>query len=123
MINNYRVSIDRTLLELPAGTREPNEPPEITAGRELIEETGFRAGRIELLTKFYASPGVMDELMWMYVATDLTPGDHARESGEEIENRIMNWSEVRHALADGQIQDAKSLVGLLYYLQRVAGTL
>ncbi len=119
MIENYRVAVGATLLELPAGTREPNEPPEVTAERELIEETGYRAGRIERFHSFYASPGIMDEEMILYLATDLTPGEPERESGEEIENRVLTWDEAMQALSSGRIKDAKSIVGLLLYRDRM----
>lgn len=115
LIHNYRIAADQTLVELPAGTLEPNEPPAETAARELIEETGFRAGRIEHLQSFYLSPGIMDERMHLYVATDLVQVGAAREPGEEIENWIVSWSEAMDLVAQGRIQDAKSLVGLLYY--------
>jgi ADP-ribose pyrophosphatase len=117
MINNFRVSVGRTLLELPAGTVEPNEPHDKTAARELIEETGYRAERIEPFHKFYASPGVMDEQMILYVATGLVEGAPEREAGEEIENRIMTWPEINEAIRKGDIVDGKSLVGLLLYQQ------
>ena len=115
LIRNYRISVDRTLLELPAGTREPGEPPEMTAARELIEETGYRAERLEQLNTFYMSPGVLDEQMHLYVATGLTPGIAAREAGEQIENHVVSWDEALRLVADGTIEDAKTIVGLLMY--------
>lgn len=117
LIHNYRVSVDQTLLELPAGTREPNEPPQLTAARELTEETGFRAGKIELLSTFYLSPGILDECMYLYVATDLTAGAPQREAGEQIENCVLHWDDAMQRVADGKIHDAKTLVGLLMYGQ------
>lgn len=113
LIENYRAAVDRTLLELPAGTREPNEPPEKTAARELIEETGYRAGRIELLTEFFVSPGILDERMLLYLATELTPGPPEREHGEQIENREFPFEEALGMALQGKIEDAKTLIGLL----------
>ena len=124
LIRNFRVAIGKTLLELPAGTVEPNEPHAQTAARELIEETGYRADKIELFHRFYPSPGVMDEQMLLYIAEGLTHGDPAREAGEEIENQIMSWGEIDSAIESGEIVDGKSLVGLLLFqrLRRDRGT-
>ncbi len=75
MIRNFRIAVNETLWELPAGTLEPNEDPAVTAKRELKEETGFSAARIEPLGKFWMSPGILRELMHCYVATGLTAGE------------------------------------------------
>ena len=93
LIENYRVAVDQTLIELPAGTLEPDEQPEASAARELLEETGYRAGRIEKLLEFHTSPGVMDEKMWLFVATDLQFQGAEREVGEQIENLVVTWDE------------------------------
>ena len=116
MIENYRRSVDQTLLELPAGTVEIGEPPEATAPRELIEETGYRAGSIKKVHEFYSCPGICDELMHLYAATDLVAGDPNREATEQIENRIVSRDEVKSLIASGEIRDAKTLVGLYWYL-------
>jgi ADP-ribose pyrophosphatase len=115
LIRSYRVAVEQTLIEIPAGTLEPNEPPETTAGRELIEETGYIAGRLEMLHSFLLSPGILDERMHLFVARDLQPGPTARETGEEIENLVVSWSEALAMIDRGEIQDAKSLVGLLWW--------
>ncbi|QDU77266.1 ADP-ribose pyrophosphatase [Bremerella volcania] len=117
LIKNYRIAVEQTLLELPAGTLEPNEPPEITAGRELEEETGYRAEKIELLTAYYPSPGVMDERMFVYVATSLTMHAPAREEGEEIENHIVTLDQAKAMIQDGRIADGKTIAGMLFYFQ------
>lgn len=114
LIRNYRVSVNQTLIELPAGTLEPPEEPLITAERELSEETGYRAAKLELLHAFFLSPGILNERMHLYLATGLTPGEAAREKGEEIENLIVSWSDALSMVASGQIQDAKTIVGLLW---------
>ncbi len=74
LIRNFRVAVGKTLIELPAGTREPDEDPAVTAGRELIEETGYRARVIEKLREFVMSPGILNERMHLFLARDLTPG-------------------------------------------------
>ncbi|MCA9134199.1 MAG: NUDIX hydrolase [Planctomycetales bacterium] len=117
LIRNYRVAVDRELLELPAGTLEPGEPPLETARRELIEETGFRAAEVVPLYEFYMSPGILDERMYAYLATGLTAGPPARELGEQIENQLVTLAELDALLRDGSVQDSKSLSALLYYLR------
>ncbi len=112
LIRNFRVAVGRRLLELPAGTREPDEPVEETARRELLEETGYRADRWERLPGFFVSPGILDERMELFLATGLTPGNPAREPGEEIENAILSWDEIERRIDSGEIEDAKTLVGL-----------
>jgi ADP-ribose pyrophosphatase len=116
LIENRRPSVGQTLLELPAGTREADEHPEITAARELVEETGYQAGNLMLLHEFYSAPGICDELMHLYVARDLTQGDHQREATETIENRIATRQQVAQWISEGQIRDAKTLVGLYAFL-------
>jgi ADP-ribose pyrophosphatase len=114
LIRNWRIAVGQRLIELPAGTLEPPEPPEVTAARELTEETGHRAAKIELLHAFYLSPGILDEKMHLYLATGLTAGEAAREEGEEIENWILPWDEAVAMIFRGEIRDAKTIVGLLW---------
>lgn len=113
LIRNYRVSVDETLIEIPAGTLEPDESPADTATRELTEETGFTAGRMTALHSFFLSPGILDERMHVYLAEDLVYTEPAREPGEQIENWIVTWDEAMELINAGQIHDAKSIVGLL----------
>ena len=115
LIENYRVAAGRALYELPAGTLEPGEPPEEAARRELAEETGYRAEQLDLLTQFFTSPGVLDERMYLYLATGLRRGQPSREAGEDIHNRLVSWPEAIDMVRQGRIEDAKTLVGLLYY--------
>jgi len=117
LIQNYRIAAGQTLIELPAGTLEPNEDPLITAQRELEEETGYTAKRWEKMGEFYLSPGILDENMRLYVATELVAGDPQREDGEEIENLIVPLEEALKMVRDGRIRDAKTIVGLLMYSQ------
>lgn len=116
LIENYRMTIQQTLLELPAGTREPNEPSVETARRELIEETGYTAETLEPLHEFFSAPGICDEWMEIFVAKGLTLGDANREAVEQISNRIASRAEIAELLHSGQIRDAKSLVGLYAFL-------
>jgi len=114
-VRNVRVAVDQTLIELPAGTLEPDEDPARTALRELAEETGYRAERIELLSTFYMSPGILDERMVLYLATSLKPGQPAPEPGEDLQPLVTTWQEAMEMARDGRIRDAKTLVGLMYY--------
>ena len=116
MIRQYRVAVDDVLVEIPAGTLEPNEPPIKTAARELIEETGYTAKTIEPMTVILSSPGILQEKLHLFVAKDLVPGETCLEDGEDIQLLILTWDEIRKMIADGEIQDAKTLVALLYYM-------
>ena len=115
LIRNFRVAVNQPLIELPAGTLEPPEPPEQAAERELREETGYRAGALRELHGFYLSPGILDERMHLFVATDLEEVGAAREPGEEIENLVVSWQEALQLVESREIQDAKTIVGLLLY--------
>lgn len=118
LIRNYRSAVGQTLIELPAGTLEPNEDPRDTAARELEEETGFRAETIEPLCQFFMSPGILNERMHLFSATGLSPGPTRLEAGEQIETCLVDWSEALRMAEDGRIQDAKTLVGLFWYDRR-----
>ncbi|HEY4760205.1 MAG TPA: NUDIX hydrolase [Thermoguttaceae bacterium] len=115
LVRNYRVAVDETLIELPAGTLDYSSDSRLTAERELAEETGYRAGNMRHLLTFCMSPGILDEKMHLYLATSLTPGEMAPEPGEEIQPFLCTWEEVLTFIRRGEIRDAKSLVGLLYY--------
>ncbi len=115
LIRNYRVAVGRTLIELPAGTLEPGEDPAVTASRELIEETGYHARNVEKIREFTMSPGILNERMYLFLARGLTPGERALEAGEQIESLVVPWSEAMRMVFDGTIEDAKTLVGLMYY--------
>lgn len=117
LIRNYRVAVDQVLLELPAGTREPGEAAIATAKRELAEETGYRCRTIRPLCEFYMSPGILDEQLFAFVATDLIAGTSAQETGEEIENLLVSTTDIDELLRTGQIQDSKTLSTLLFYLR------
>lgn len=116
LIENYRPSVRETLLELPAGTREPDEAPEQTAARELAEETGYSAGQLTPLHEFFSSPGISDERMHLFVARELTAGEANREATERIENRVATREEIRQWIERGHIRDAKTLIGLYAFL-------
>lgn len=113
LIRNHRVTVNETLIEIPAGTMEPPEPALKCAHRELIEETGYRADKMQLLKSFYPAPGILDERMHLYLATSLHQGNPAREAGEQIENYIVTFDEAKRLVNDGTIKDAKTMIGIL----------
>ena len=115
LIANRRPAIGQTLLEVPAGTLDPGEAPLTCAHRELTEETGYRAGRMDRLTGFYSSPGIFTEYMHVYLARDLTPGAMSLDDGEEIELRPMRLDDALDAIRTGKITDGKTIIALLYY--------
>ncbi|MFA5864261.1 MAG: NUDIX hydrolase [Phycisphaerae bacterium] len=115
MVRNYRWSIDRELLELPAGTLETLEEPQECAYRELEEETGFIAGTLRPLCRFYSSPGITNELLHAFVATDLKPGTQHLSNDEKIQVEILTFDQIDHAIRIGKIMDGKTLATILYY--------
>lgn len=115
LVRNYRVAVQDTLLEIPAGTCEPGEAPHETAVRELEEETGYRAGRLEPLGALWMSPGILRERMWLFAARQLTTGEPRPESGEQIAPLVVSFRQALQWVASGQIQDAKSVAALLLY--------
>jgi ADP-ribose pyrophosphatase len=114
-VDNYRVAVDERLLELPAGTLEPPEEPIKTALRELAEETGYRASHIEHLTTLCMSPGILDEKMYVYLASGLVAGEMALEAGEDIRVLPLASDEALTRIRDGRIRDAKTVAALLYF--------
>lgn len=119
LIRNRRDAVDKTLLELPAGTIDPGENAEACAGRELIEETGYRAGKLTLLGAFYSSPGVMNEKLWAYLAEDLTEDRTNLDEEEKIESEPMTLAAALARLDDGTIEDGKTIATLLLHQRRM----
>jgi ADP-ribose pyrophosphatase len=128
-VRQFRLAAGQVLLEIPAGTLDTAddgtvEDPDVAAPRELEEETGLRAGSWRLLGRFYTAPGFTEELMSLYLATDLRPA-HGDRLGPDEDERLLAlrvpWREAI-AMADrGEIQDAKSLVGLLWLARLRSG--
>jgi ADP-ribose pyrophosphatase len=115
LIRNRRYSIRQSLLELPAGTLEKGEPPINCAGRELQEETGYIAGRLQPLGAFFSSPGILTEKLYAFAAYDLEKSKTALQDDEEIENREMEFDQAIEMIRTGEIADAKTIATLLLF--------
>jgi ADP-ribose diphosphatase len=115
MIRNERFAVGETLWELPCGTLEPPEPPEVCAARELVEETGYRAARVTPLLSFYTSPGICTERMYAYVAEGLTHEGQDLDAGEQISVQAVLLDEAIAMVRDGRVRDGKTIATLLYY--------
>ena len=117
LVRQYRHPTGRSLLELPAGTLEKDEKPEACAARELEEETGFRAGRVQRLGGFFLAPGYSTEYIQAYLVTDLEPGSAGGDEDEDIQVLALPLAEVLRMVETGELEDAKSLASLLLYLR------
>ena len=126
LVRQWRLAANDVLLEIPAGGLDiidgVKEDPEVAARRELEEETGTRAATWRKLGEFYSAPGFTDELMHLYLATDLSAADpDGRLGPDEDERLILEWRPAQDAVAAverGEIRDAKSVAGL-FWLARV----
>ena len=114
LIEQYRYAANGPLIEIPAGRLNPGEAPEQCARRELLEEVGVKAGRLERLTTIWTTPGFTDERIHLFWASDLTADQHAREPDEFIEVTPKPLSEVLTLIRDGVICDAKTVLGIFY---------
>ena len=114
LIHQFRHATGDYLWEIPAGRRDGIETPEATAIRELREETGYACDNLHKLTWIWTTPGFTDEVIHLFMATGLTPGETARESDEILDLHLLRWSEVRAMIRAGKIVDAKTLTALLY---------
>ena len=114
LVRQLREATRSRLLELPAGGREEGEQPLETARRELREETGLTGGEWRELAAFWTTPGFCRERMWLFVAEDVEPGEAAPDADEDVE--LVRWRIDEIAERLGEIEDAKSLAGLLLFL-------
>lgn len=113
MLNQYRFTLDKTILECPAGTREWDEDWLACAQRELREETGYRAAQFDRLGQSWPAPGVTDELMTFYLARELTPDPLPADVDEQIEVQAYPLADLVQMALDGRLVDGKSVIGVL----------
>jgi ADP-ribose pyrophosphatase len=113
LIRQLRPAIDRILLEIPAGRLDPGEEPALCGARELLEETGLVAGKLESLGIMHSSPGVFDEVIHLFLATGLVQGEADPEHYEDIETVRMPLSEAVRLATEGVITDSKTSLALL----------
>ena len=118
MVRQYRKAIEQLILEVPAGAMDDGEEPEAAARRELREETGFSAEKLEFLSFFWTTPGYCTEGMYAYLATGLSLGDIAPDEDENIEVVKVALKEVPSMIASGDIVDCKSIASLMLVLSR-----
>lgn len=112
LVRQYRYAVRAWTLEVPAGTREPGEAPEATARRELAEEAGYAAARLDEILRFLPAPGVSDEEMILYRATGLTPCAASPDHGELVGRAVIPRADLPGLVAGGAIRDAKTLLAL-----------
>jgi len=113
MVRQYRKAFEQAVLELPAGKIEIGEEPLETIIRELQEETGYTAGKFEFLTAFYPSVGYTNEVLYIYVATELVLGETNYDENEAMDILEMDFEEVHDMVVRGEIRDAKTMLGIL----------
>jgi ADP-ribose diphosphatase len=120
LVRQYRHATSDWLLEVPAGKLDPGEAPESCALRELEEETGVRASRLEPLGWIWTTPGFTDERIWLYLACDLAPSRQELQHDEVLSVVRMPLAEAVEAAASGEIRDAKSVCTILRAARRVS---
>ncbi|SIS62603.1 NUDIX hydrolase [Alicyclobacillus vulcanalis] len=119
LVRQYRKPCEQILWEIPAGKLEPGESPEDAARRELSEETGYRCeGPLTPVHVFYTAPGFSNEKLHVYYARDLALGARHPDGDEDVEARLFSRDELGAMLAKGDIQDAKTLVALYWWMVR-----
>jgi len=120
LVRQYRHPAVRYLLEIPAGTLgRDKERPEEGAARELEEEIGVVAGRMEKLSEFFVSPGFCEEKMWVYLATELRETAQQLEEDETVEVLRISFARAFEMMAAGEIEDAKTIIGLMLAAKRL----
>lgn len=119
MVRQWRHATGQELLEIPAGTLEPDEAPLVTARRELAEEVGLAAATWADGPHFYTAPGFCDELMHVFLATDLSDAPGQADEDEQLEPSWMTLDDALGAVDDGRIIDAKSIAGIGWLARRL----
>lgn len=119
LVRQFRLAANRVMLEIPAGTLEPDEDPLDCAIRELQEETGYKPGHIEMIGGLFVAPGYTTEYIRLFLATGLTPSSLQHDEDEHIEVERVPLSEALALIERGDIIDGKSISGLLRVARRL----
>lgn len=122
LVSQYRPPFDDVVLEVPAGMRDvPGEPTEVTAARELVEEVGLQAGRLEHLLDMYPSAGMTDSVLTLYLATELVEVPRQTHGPEEAHMQVLELplTEAVAMVLRGEVHDAKTVIGLLLVERRL----
>ena len=120
MVRQYRKPARRVMLEAPAGKIDQGEEALAAAVRELKEETGYTAGKVQLLTEFYPSVGYSEEVLYLYICTDLTPGETDFDENEALDIEEMDIDELFSMVMKGEINDAKTIIAILMVKEKIA---
>lgn len=114
MVKQYRKPVEEVSLEIPAGKMDDGEDPAQCAARELKEETGYTAGKLIKILELYPAPAYTDEVLHVFVATELTKGEACPDEDEFVHPVKCSMDEVLKMIQDGTIKDAKTVAGILY---------
>ncbi|MGF7030389.1 ADP-ribose pyrophosphatase [Paenibacillus mucilaginosus] len=124
MVEQYRKPLERSQVEIPAGKLDAGEDPLAAARRELQEETGYRCGKMRLLSSFYTSPGFADEIIHLYAAEELIPGTAQPDEDEFLNVEELTFDEAQEYIRDGRISDAKTIMAVYaWQIYRLTGSL
>ena len=122
LIRQFRIAIERELIELPAGRLEPNEDPMACAARELEEEIGYRANRLIPIASYFSSVGSSNERMYLFLALDLEKTERRLEADERIREVVIPIEKIKEKLDNQEFEDSKTIIGLreaLAYFERI----
>ncbi|MUT65557.1 NUDIX domain-containing protein [Paenibacillus sp. NEAU-GSW1] len=112
VVEQFRKPLEKFQIEIPAGKLDANEDPAIAAARELEEETGYRAEKLELVSAFYTSPGFADEKLYLYFADKLIPGTQNPDEDEFLQIEAISLEQAEAYIAEGRISDAKTILAV-----------
>jgi|SRR5690554_1565550 ADP-ribose pyrophosphatase len=117
MVEQYRPAANHNMLEIPAGSIDGDESPEVCARRELEEETGFKVEKLEPMGYLYPTPGYTNEVLYLFLGEGLTPGEQRLSDGEDIKVRWIPIDEAEELIDNGDIHDAKTIIALFKYIR------
>lgn len=124
VVEQYRKPMEKFQVEIPAGKLDPGEDPMAAAARELVEETGYSAGKLRPLSAFYTSPGFADEKLYVYIAEELTKGDSAPDEDEFLNVEAITLEQALQYIKEERISDAKTILAVYAWrLYRLTGEL